>query len=168
MTEYKKSNDNKSELNEPAMAYGLGITTLDLLIDILGISNLAKKLKNSLDLLKMAENGFPIKVLKNLQKRTQFTNRQIGIVLDMSESTVQRRIRDNQKLDKKQSESAVQLASVWVKGLEVFEDEDDFRTWLNTENQALGGNKPLALLHSSIGREEVKNVLNRIAWGIYS
>lgn len=172
MTEKNKSYEqikNKDiVVNEPVTTFALSQSPLQTLIHILGLNQLSNKIKNMLDLLTLTEQGFPINVLKRLQAHTQFTNREMGRALDMSESTLQRRLRSSQPLDKRQSESAVQLASVWAKGLEVFEDEGDFRTWLHAENQALGGNRPIALLSSSIGQEEIKKVLGRIEWGIYS
>ncbi len=172
MTEKNKSYDlNQPQDNvasEPLTAYSLSPTPLQMLVEILGLEAFSKKIKSTLDLLTLTEKGFPINVLKHLQRHTQFTNREMGKALDMSESTLQRRWKQKQNLDKRQSESAVQLASVWAKGLEVFEDEEDFRTWLHADNQALGGNKPVALLGSTIGQEEIKKVLGRIEWGIYS
>jgi uncharacterized protein (DUF2384 family) len=34
--------------------------------------------------------------------------------------------------------------------------------------RALGGKKPFDLLHTSFGREEVRNLLGRIDYGVYS
>ena len=171
MTEKNKSYEQlKNEdivVIESAESYALSQSPLQTLVHILGLNSLSDKIKNMLDLLILTEQGFPINVLKRLQAHTKFTNREMGKALDMSESTLQRRLKQEQKLDKRQSESAVQLASVWAKGLEVFEEED-FRTWLHSDNKALGGNKPISILNSSIGREEVKDVLRRIEWGIYS
>jgi len=172
MTENKHSYDrinlNKATLNDPSMTYGSN-TSLNLIIEILGGFNaIGKKIKNVLDFLSVTEKGLPIAVLKKVQKKMQFTNRELGKVLDMSESTLQRRLKLNQKLDKKESESTIHLASVWAKGIEVFENEDDFRTWLHTKNTALGNHAPIALLHSPIGRDEIKDILCRIEFGIFS
>ncbi|ELR70906.1 hypothetical protein C900_03341 [Fulvivirga imtechensis AK7] len=171
MTEKKHSYERKSlarTVNEPAIFYGDN-NTLQLIIQLLGgVNVIGQKIRNMLDFLTVAEKGLPISVLQKLQKRMQFTNREIGQTLDMSESTLQRRYKLNQKLDKKESESAIDVASVWAKGIEVFLDEEDFRVWLHTKNVALGNNKPLSLLNSPIGRQELKDLLARIEWGIYS
>jgi putative toxin-antitoxin system antitoxin component (TIGR02293 family) len=158
------------KVSEPMAIYGQPVVgSLELLTHVLGGAQaIGKKIKNILDFLDVTEKGLPIVVLKKLQKRMQFTNRELGKSLDMSESTLQRRLKLNQKLDKKESESAIHLASVWAKGIEVFEDEEMFRTWLHTKNKALGDNKPLDLLHSPIGRDEIKDLLSRIEWGVYS
>jgi len=172
MTEKNKSYDSnlsKSTLDESSLAYQPMVSSINLISDILGGARLiGKKIKNVLDFLSVTSNGLPIAALKKLQKRMQFTNIELSNVLDMSESTLQRRLKLGQRLDKKESEAAIHLASVWAKGLEVFENDDDFRIWLHTKNSALGNNKPIELLHSPIGRDEIKDLLTRIEWGIYS
>lgn len=159
---------SKNSVNEPAIVYQSS-GTLQLITELLGgVSIIGQKIKHMLDFLKLTEQGLPIAVLQNLQKRMKFTNKEIGKALDMSESTLQRRYKLNQKLDKKESESAIDVASVWAKGIEVFQSEEDFSTWLHTNNVALSNNKPLSLLNSPIGRDELKDMLTRIEWGIYS
>lgn len=108
----KNSFDSKNQnpitsVSEPMIAYNISPSPLQILANILGLDTLSVKLKNTLDLLALAEKGFPVKVIKKLQKHTRFTNREMGKVLDMSESTLQRRLREKQNLDKRQSESAV-------------------------------------------------------------
>ncbi|MFN5648212.1 MAG: antitoxin Xre/MbcA/ParS toxin-binding domain-containing protein [Sphingobacteriales bacterium] len=34
--------------------------------------------------------------------------------------------------------------------------------------RALGGKSPFDMLHTSFGREEVRNLIGRIAYGVYS
>lgn len=173
MTEKKYSNErNKtSEISDVAFSYGgvSSLSSLELITQLLGGAQaIGRKMNNILEFLALTENGLPVSTLKNLQKRMKFTNRDMGRALEISESTLQRRLKESKKLDKKESESTIQLASLWAKGLKVFEDENDFRTWLEMKNTALGNNRPIELLHSPIGREEIKEILNRIEWGIYS
>lgn len=163
------TDEDKNIVKEPVVIYGQPVAPLDIVIEVLGgFQSIGKKISNILDFVDITEKGLPIVVLKKLQKRMQFTNRELGKTLDMSESTLQRRLKQNQKLDKKESESAVDVATVWAKGLEVFDNDEQFRHWLHTNNTALGNNKPIDFLHSPIGRDEIKDILNRIEWGIYS
>jgi len=172
MTEKYKSYDgnvSKGSLNEPNLSYQPMVSSINLITEILGGARIiGKKIKNVLDFLSVTDKGLPIAALKKLQKRMQFTNVELSKVLDMSESTLQRRLKSGHRLDKKESEAAIHLASVWAKGIEVFENDDDFSIWLQTKNSALASNKPIALLHSPIGRDEIKDLLSRIEWGIYS
>jgi putative toxin-antitoxin system antitoxin component (TIGR02293 family) len=40
--------------------------------------------------------------------------------------------------------------------------------WFNRPNRALGGEKPLDLLDTNAGVEQVVDLLNRIDYGVYS
>ena len=66
------------------------------------------------------------------------------------------------------SERIVSIADVYSYGYEVFEDESNFNEWIFKPNQALGGRQPYELLDNQFGREEVKNVIGRIDYGVYS
>ena len=66
------------------------------------------------------------------------------------------------------SERIVSLADLYSFGFEVFEDEVLFHQWMPKPNKALGGEIPLDVIDNQFGREEVKNVLGRIAYGVYS
>ncbi|WP_266204150.1 antitoxin Xre/MbcA/ParS toxin-binding domain-containing protein [Pontibacter kalidii] len=55
-----------------------------------------------------------------------------------------------------------------IKGIEVFEDEDDFQKWLNTRNTALGNVKPVDWLDTPERRKQVLNVLVCLEHGMYS
>ena len=89
-------------------------------------------------------------------------------MLNLSESTFQRRVKNKSLLSVGESEKVVDFSKIIAKGVDVFEDESDFKTWLESPVLALGNKKPIDLLVSSIGREEVLNVLFRIEHGIFS
>ena len=58
------------------------------------------------------------------------------------------------------------MAEVTKLGLEVFEDMDKLKLWLNTPNFALGKIKPIELLKDSYGKDLVTSELVRINHGI--
>lgn len=66
------------------------------------------------------------------------------------------------------SEKIVSIADVYSYGFEVFEDETKFNEWVFKPNRALGGKQPFELLNNQFGREEVKNLIGRIDYGVYS
>jgi putative toxin-antitoxin system antitoxin component (TIGR02293 family) len=54
-------------------------------------------------------------------------------------------------------------------GLVVFNGEKDkFRHWLNSPIISLNGRKPCDLLGTTVGLYEVKQILDKIEYGIYS
>ena len=127
-----------------------------------------QKIDNFLSFIEVTQQGIPISIAQTVQKKMKLSNKQFGEMLNLSESTFQRRVKNKSLLSPAESERVIDFSKIIAKGMDVFEDENDFNTWLNSPILALGNKKPLDLLTSSIGREEVLNVLFRIEHGIYS
>lgn len=51
---------------------------------------------------------------------------------------------------------------------EILGSEDKSREWLESENLALGNRRPVNLLSTKNGFEEVTNALGRFEFGVYS
>jgi putative toxin-antitoxin system antitoxin component (TIGR02293 family) len=66
------------------------------------------------------------------------------------------------------SEKIVGMADLYSYGFEVFEDKERFNQWMSKPNKALGGQIPYDLIDNQFGREEVRNLIGRIDYGIYS
>jgi putative toxin-antitoxin system antitoxin component (TIGR02293 family) len=124
--------------------------------------------QSSFDWILISEKGLPILSLQSVQKHLNFSNRQMGLLVNMSESTFQRRVKLQATLSKDETERTIQLSALIAKGLAVFEDNEDFQRWLNTPNLSLGGRVPNQLLGSAIGLELLHEVLIRIEHGIYA
>jgi putative toxin-antitoxin system antitoxin component (TIGR02293 family) len=73
-----------------------------------------------------------------------------------------------EKFNSSLSERIVSLADIYAYGYEVFEDDDSFNNWILRPNKALGGQPPYDLLDNQFGREEVRNIIGRIDYGVYS
>ena len=52
--------------------------------------------------------------------------------------------------------------------LEVFEDEEDAKEWLNQPNPALDGERPIALAETEEGERLVRIALGRIEHGVHT
>lgn len=139
------------------------------IIDVLGGQKAFKQPVDSfLSFIEITEKGFPISVAQRIQKQLELSNKQFSQMLSLSESTFQRRIKSQSALSAGESEKVVDLSKIIAKGLDVFENETDFKIWLNSPVLALGNKKPIELLSYSIGREEILNVLFRIEHGVFS
>ena len=144
-------------------------TPVSTMVELMGGPTvIALPIHNELDLLAAAIAGIPVRALRTLQRHLRFSNKEISAVLDISESTLARREQAQRALTRDEGEKTIQLSAVLLKGLEVFEDEEDFHHWLSTANVALGGIRPKELLSSAIGRDQVHDLLGRIEWGMYS
>jgi putative toxin-antitoxin system antitoxin component (TIGR02293 family) len=60
------------------------------------------------------------------------------------------------------------LADIYSYGYQVFENKEGFNQWMKQTNTALGGATPLQLLDTLYGMEEVKHLIGRIEYGVYS
>jgi putative toxin-antitoxin system antitoxin component (TIGR02293 family) len=63
---------------------------------------------------------------------------------------------------------AIRIARVLSRATEALGSKDKARSWLQKEVKALGMVKPLSLLDSDLGTEQVIAVLGRIETGTYS
>lgn len=88
-------------------------------------------------------------------------------ILNMSVKTLERKD-PKDKLDKRTSSHALEIAKVMQHAFEVFEEEEKARKWLNRENRALNGLKPVQLLNTLTGINMVNDILGRIEEGVYS
>lgn len=66
------------------------------------------------------------------------------------------------------SERIIAIADIYSFGYDVFEEEEKFNRWVLRPNRALGGIVPFDLLDTQYGREEVRDIIGRIAHGIFS
>ena len=73
-----------------------------------------------------------------------------------------------QKYSEQLGERIISLADLYSFGYEVFEDKAKFNKWMLTPNQALGGQAPFDIIDNQYGREEVRNTIGRIAYGVFS
>ncbi|MEO5684908.1 MAG: antitoxin Xre/MbcA/ParS toxin-binding domain-containing protein [Chitinophagaceae bacterium] len=66
------------------------------------------------------------------------------------------------------SEKIVGLEDIYSYGYEVFGDKETFNQWMFRPNKALGNQAPFDLVSSQFGREEVKNLVGRIDYGVFA
>jgi len=66
------------------------------------------------------------------------------------------------------SEKIIGLEDIYSYGYEVFGDMERFNQWMFRPNKALGNQAPFDLVNNQFGREEVKNLVGRIDYGVYA
>ena len=143
-------------MNSVAVATTLGE------IRILGIS-----VRSELDLVELGERGISKAALLRLARAMGLSLSQVAKLLPVTERTLQR-YAPNRKLSQPVTEQAIHLATLYAKGIEVFEDDDRFRAWLRQPCRALGGRIPFDLLRSRFGVEMVHDELIRIEHGVFA
>ncbi len=78
------------------------------------------------------------------------------------------RKRKSRVLSPSEAEKSLRVARVFKFATEVLEGEDEARYWLNEQIPALGGKRPVDLLDTDVGAQEVTNLLGCIKWDLYA
>jgi len=115
----------------------------------------------------LADQGITKKDLEALKEKADLDYDDLARALSVGRATLINK-KGSQKFNPALSEKIVGLADLYSYGYEVFEDKDRFNQWMLRPNQALGGQAPYNLIHNQFGREEVRNVIGRIEYGVFS
>lgn len=134
------------------------------------VLRVVKRPENQLSLmekLELVEKGISKESLESLKRMAGLDYDQLAQVLNVARATLINK-KSPEKFSTDLSDKIMSLADIFAYGFEVFEDEERFRKWLQLPLRALGGKKPFDILHTSFGREEVRNIIGRIEYGISS
>ena len=124
--------------------------------------------KSDFEFIEILRRGLPSKVIECVVKSSAVSEEVIYNALRIAKRTAARRKASAARLKAGESELIYRFSKVLVTATEIFGNRDKARDWLLKENRALNGNRPIALLDTGIGFEDVLNVLHRIEFGVYS
>ncbi|MGB8194307.1 MAG: antitoxin Xre/MbcA/ParS toxin-binding domain-containing protein [Chitinophagaceae bacterium] len=182
---YKPDNDAEASsptvLKEAAVAYGYGAAgkTTKLRVvpqntedmptaSVLTIKGPFPEFRmSSFEKMEIIQDGISKKALQNLKDKAVLDYDQLAQVLNVARATLINK-KGNEKFSKDVSDKILGLADIYSYGYEVFEDRARFNQWIFRANRALGGQAPFDILNSTFGRTEVKNLIGRIDYGVYS
>ena len=125
------------------------------------------KIKNSFDYIELSRKGLTFKQLNDILKYTNLSLKDLSRIISISERQLTR-YKDDQILRRDISDQLIQVAQLYSKGYEIFENESYFQEWMNSEIQGLGFEKPINLLDTSMGIQILINELGRLEHGIVS
>lgn len=162
-TKYTVNDTPSSVAKEPIVAFtGVAVPSY--------IFSNASKSPSSLTLFEkmhVVREGISKKDLEVLKSKANMDYTSLAKALSVTRATLINKKR-GQRFNPGLSEKIVGLADLYSFGFEVFEDEARFNQWMLKPNKALGGEVPFDIIDNQFGREEVKNVIGRIAYGVYS
>lgn len=138
------------------------------LIDVLGKENISSMLENPFDFIHIANKGINATVLKNFRIYFDLPKNLVAHMLNVSEPTLYRWAKANKSLERNFSVKLLEIADLFLFGIEVFGDKENFFKWLELPNTALGGFEPQELIEIPGGVSKVKDILGRIEHGVYS
>ncbi|MBV9388263.1 MAG: DUF2384 domain-containing protein [Chroococcidiopsidaceae cyanobacterium CP_BM_ER_R8_30] len=116
----------------------------------------------------VVRKGLSTKSAVELSRRFEIQESQMSQILGLSSRTFSRNKMNQTILDAAKSDRLFRLAKVLARATDVLEDEATARDWLNLPNRALGNARPLDLLDTDAGVEQVLTILGRIEYGVYS
>ncbi len=174
-TKYKETDNDENSaqsLAEPftAINYGMKGNEIKYIAKLSILNQAAKKPESrmtSFEKINMIKEGISKKDLESLKDKAGMDYNQLSKVLSVARATLINK-KGNDKFDINLSEKIVGVADIYSYGYEVFEDETRFNDWIFRSNRSLGGQAPYDLLDNQYGREEVKNLIGRIDYGVYS
>lgn len=179
------SNDTLT-MNEPAVAYGVAhslspivtFTEKGQLSDNIHKPNIGRifsgkkfvKTPNEMsafEKMDIVRQGLSKSNLIELKEKSGLGYDQLANVLSVARATLINK-KGSATFSHELSEKILSLADIYSYGYKVFGNEISFNKWVVLPNNALGGLPPLDILNNQFGREEVKNLIGRIQYGVYS
>ena len=153
-----------ASLNEPEIE---SYTTRPYTIVLGAAAHRPESHMTPLEKMGMVRIGITKEDLEKLKKKTTLDYDRLAKALSVARATLINK-RGKEKFGPELSEKIVGLADIYSYGYEVFEEENRFNQWMFRPNTALGGLPPFDLIDNQFGREEVKNLIGRIDYGVYS
>ena len=138
------------------------------LVEVLGKKYIRTKVESPFDFIHMANKGINPAIINNFRVYFNLPRNVTADMLNVSEPTLYRWTKVNKDLDRNFSIRLFELADLFLYGIEVFEDKENFFKWLNLPNTALGGFEPQELVMIPGGVSKVKDIIGRIEYGVYS
>ena len=105
--------------------------------------------------------------LEEFMKIAQLDCKTLSEMLAISKDTIKNK-KGKEKFSIQVSAKIIELVDIYSYGFKVFGDELSFDLWMFKPNAALGGLPPNRFLNTLRGIEEVKNIIGRIDYGVYS
>ncbi|MDQ3290017.1 MAG: DUF2384 domain-containing protein [Bacteroidota bacterium] len=124
--------------------------------------------RNVFSLIQAVRAGVHFNLFQEFAAKVPFSQTEWSQYLHLSEKTLQRYKKEESTFDPLQSERILEIIQLFEKGEAVFGDKENFNTWLNTSNVALGNVKPKDLLDSSFGINLLQDELIRIEYGVFA
>jgi putative toxin-antitoxin system antitoxin component (TIGR02293 family) len=121
---------------------------------------------SKMDRVAIIRQGIPYNAIEVVSINAGLPVGQVLQLLGVPQTTYNKKKKDNDLLNRRDSEIMLILSEVMQYGVDVFNNEEEkFHRWLKKPNISLGGVSPESLFDSLTGIQEVKYSLNRLEYG---
>jgi putative toxin-antitoxin system antitoxin component (TIGR02293 family) len=110
------------------------------------------------------KKGLEASAINDLLDLTGATQMDVAQILDLTEPTLRKYIKEGKELNTGLSEHILQLFELFDKGMDTFGSLEEFKRWLPRHNIGIGAS-PIELLDTITGINIVLNELMRIDYG---
>jgi putative toxin-antitoxin system antitoxin component (TIGR02293 family) len=124
------------------------------------------RLSDAQEMQEALRRGFPFAAFAELMRVLELRPQDLADLLGVASRTLARR-KASKQLTAIESDRLYRVAYITLVASEVLGSIEKARSWLRSENRALGGHPPLLLLDTEVGERRVEDLLNRINYGIY-
>lgn len=162
-----KRGKTKTAVSEPQTVYRKSIYRDNQTVPFAEFLAGSKGMLTTTQKMEISKGGITKKELESLKSLADLDYTTIAKILAVTRATLINK-RKAEKFNTSLSERIVGLADLYTYGIKVFGDKENFNRWMNEPNGALGGKMPLDIIDNQFGREEVKHVIGRIEYGVYS
>jgi len=139
----------------------------DRIVSVLGGSlQVGHTVNSDIDLIHITRTGLPKSVVVTVSQLLGISMEKMSALIHVSHRTIQRK-EDHELLNVYSTEQVLEIADVISRGIEVLGTIEAFTLWLHKEIRSLNYKKPLDFLDTSFGTQLVKDILGRMAHGIY-
>jgi len=123
--------------------------------------------KSSKDYIHLSREGLTMKQLLQIIDFCNISLKQLSQMLSISERQLSRYKKDK-ILRTDISAHLIQIAELFDFGYEVFDTPEHFQEWMHSSIRALAHQKPIDLLDTPFGIQNVKTIIGRIEHSVYS
>jgi putative toxin-antitoxin system antitoxin component (TIGR02293 family) len=133
--------------------------------DVLGLRNVKPKRQSSLQLVDLAERGFPVSTLDRISKRIAPGDASFKYRI-VPKATLARAKAGSSRLSSGQSALVARLAKIWALARTIWGADETTRDFLLRPHQLLDGRRPIDVaIESELGGELVREILGRLQNG---
>ncbi|HLA59396.1 MAG TPA: antitoxin Xre/MbcA/ParS toxin-binding domain-containing protein [Puia sp.] len=163
----QKSGKGKPTVSETNVAYKKPVYRNSQTGKFVEQLDYSKSIPTTMEKMEISKEGITKKELELLKTITDLDYATMAKILSVTRATLINKKKE-ERFNGPLSERIVGLADLYAYGKKVFGDPERFNAWMSDPNKALGGKMPLEIIDNQYGREEVKNILGRIEYGVYS
>ena len=118
--------------------------------------------------IRLSRSGLTAEFVVDLMHSYEFSKQETSRFADISTKTLDRHLQSGKKFSGLQSDRFLELAELYINGLEVFGTREKFLKWLNSKIPALGNTAPKEWLDTHQGISMIMDELGRIKHGIFA